>query len=126
MIFKIIIYSPFQAITTTVHKVSSKELIPISLTTCCIWLQDGEDQSNKKNIGLKKCPSCLAQELKADKLFSQKTTEKLKIESGLSKSQICALNKIAAFFQNISAAFQFYLRIPYQKGEAAFTYLYWK
>lgn len=49
---------------------------------------------------------------------------KLIIESGLSKSQACALNKITAFFQNISALFQFYLRIAYHKHEAAFTDLY--
>lgn len=49
---------------------------------------------------------------------------KLIFESGLSKSQAGALKKIVPFFQNISASFQFYLMIPYQKGEAAFTYLY--
>lgn len=46
---------------------------------------------------------------------------KPKIKCGLYKSQATALNKIAAFLQNINASFQFYLGIPYQKGEAAFT-----
>lgn len=46
------------------------------------------------------------------------------IECGLSKSQDGALEKIAASFQNINDSFQLYPKILYQKGEAAFTYLY--